>query len=67
MKNITREVMLQFEQARTGGECNMYDWPCVQRYANENELHDLALLTSVEYENIISEYSYLLEKFNLKQ
>ena len=63
---ITKEVMQQYEKVRSGGACNMVDYYCVINTAYAFKLYDLAELEREDYFFILSNYSELTEKFNIK-
>jgi len=63
LRIFTRETMLQYEEVRTGGECNMFDFSCVQDVANTNNCYDLASLSREEYDLILQHYEVLMEYF----
>ena len=66
-KQIPKEVMEQYEQIRKMGPCNMLDFYCVQRTANELEFYSLASLTKKEYTFILSNFGKLMKKYEIPQ
>jgi len=64
---ITKEAVEQYEAIRGMGPCNMLDIGCVQGVADELDFYDLASLDRKEYVYIMSNYSELLNKFNILQ
>ena len=66
-KNITKEVMEQYEGIRSMGPCNMFDFQCVQKYSWDMGFDDLASLSSEDYTYILSNFGTLMDKFEIKQ
>lgn len=66
-KNITEKVMKQYEAIRKLGACNMFDFNCVQRYADKLEMYDLASIDRNDYGYILQNFSKLMTKFNIQQ
>lgn len=66
-QKITKEIMERYEQIRSLGPCNMFDFYCIQRIANEMEFYDLANLTKQEYIYILSNFSQLMKKYGISQ
>lgn len=47
----------QFEEVRQAGPCNMLDQNCVQRYAFDNDMHELVVAIEEDrYIDIIESY-----------
>ena len=65
--DISREVMEQYEQIRKFGACNMLDINCVQNIADQLFFYELAGLSREEYGFILSNFSSLMKKYNIKQ
>lgn len=64
---ITKTVMEQYEKVRASGKCDMLDFYCVQRTADERKLYELACLDVREYVKILEGYSKLMTFYNIKR
>jgi len=66
-ETITEGVMIQYEEVRAGGECNMWDQRCVREVADANDYHALASLTGDEYVLCIKHYEDLMHIHDLER
>ena len=67
MKNITVEVVEQYEAIRQSAFCNMFDIKCVQKTASKVEMYELASLSLEEYKYLLNNFSKLMKKFGFSQ
>ena len=63
---ISKEVMEQYEEVRSLGPCNMFDFGCVQQAADELEFYELANLDRKDYVYILSNFGKLMKHYNIK-
>jgi len=66
-KNITKEVMEQYEVIRTSGVCNMFDYYCVIRTAAMLDYHELAALYVNDYIYLLSNFGSLMKLYGVNQ
>ena len=66
-KNITKEVMEQYEVIRTSGVCNMFDYYCVMRAAMTSDYRELAALYVNDYIYLLSNFGSLMKLYGVKQ
>jgi len=65
--SITKNAVEQYEKIRGLGPCNMFDYNCVMNYAGMMGLIELSDLNKDDYIFIISNYSDLLDLFNISR
>lgn len=63
--NITKSVMEQYEEVRSLGPCNMFDYHCVIEAANYIGLEDLAMIDLDDYKDILMNFGHYMQKYNL--
>ena len=66
-KNITKEIMEQYEAIRQSGACNMFDYFCVVDIADRTDMDELASLTREEYKQLLMNFNALMKKHDIKQ
>ena len=66
-KNITKEVMEQYESVRRSGICNMFDYYCVMRAAMTSDYRELAALYVNDYMYLLSNFGSLMKLYGVKQ
>lgn len=61
---VTETVFKQYQQMQRAGPCNMANKSCVQRAANDRELHDLvAFIEDGDYYDILTNYDEYADRF----
>lgn len=64
---FTKELVEQYEVVRESGATNMFDYRRVVEIADRADFYSLASLTRTEYYELLSRYSELIEKYDIKQ
>ena len=64
---LTKELIEQYEETRASGICNMYDFDCVIRTADEFGLDLLVDVTRKDYVLILKNYSRLIDEFEIER
>lgn len=65
-QEISDKILLQYEQVRQSGKCNMLDANCVQIAANAMELYDLVVYIG-EGKEVRERYAKLLVAYDPKR
>ena len=64
---ISKEAVEQYEEIRRLGPCNMFDYYCVNEFANSAGFEDLGMLDLDDYYVIIGHFGGLMRHYGITQ
>lgn len=62
---VTKKIMQQYENIRSKGVCNMFDYYCVVKMADRLKYFALAALTYEEYKDLLMNFGKYMKDFNI--